>query len=123
MRVLALCTLVSVVPSLSLRGSWSSPDWTPWGRRRRRREEQAVAERSLERLAADLRRLEEDFRRTERSDSPYRGARLKAITLAYDDTLRLCCQLLEVPAPERPPWRPVVRLEVEAALAQAGLDW
>ena len=117
MRAFALCTLVAVVPSWSLRGGWSVP--RPW----RRRQEQPATEQSLERLVADLRRLEEDFRRTERSDSPYQAARLQAITLAYDDTLRLCCRLLELPAPQRPPWTPVVRLEVEAALAQAGLDW
>lgn len=119
MRVFALCTLVAVVPSWSLGGSWSLFGRWPW----RRRQEQAVAEQSLERLVADLRRLEADFRRTEGSDSPYQSARLQAITLAYDDTLRLCCRLLELPAPQRPPWSPVVRLEVEAALAQAGLDW
>jgi hypothetical protein len=119
-RVFALCTLVAVVRSWSLRGSWSGSGRWPW---RRRRQEQSAAERSLERLVADLRRLEEDFRRTESSDSPYQSARLQAITLAYDDTLRLCCQLLELPAPQRPPWSPVVRLQVEAALAQAGLDW
>jgi hypothetical protein len=120
-RVFALCTLVAVVPPLSLRRRWSASGRWPWGRRRR--PEQAPAEQSLERLVADLRRLEQDFRRTERSDSPYQAARLQALTLAYDDTLRRCCALLEVPAPDRPPWSPFVRLEVEAALAQAGLDW
>ena len=119
MRVFALCTLVVVVPPWSLRGGWSARGRWPW----RRRQEQPAAEQSLERLVADLRRLEEDFRRTERSDSPYQSARLQAITLAYDDTLRLCCRLLELPAPHRPPWSGVVRLEVEAALARAGLDW
>ena len=121
MRIFALCTLVAVVSPLSLRRGWSASGGWRWGRRRRPRE--AAADAPLERLVADLRRLEEDFRRTESSDSPYQAARLQALTLAYDDTLRRCCRLLEVPAPDRPPWSPFVRLEVEAALAQAGLDW
>ena len=53
----------------------------------------------------------------------YRAARLQAISLAYDDTLVLCCRLLDVPEPERPPWNPVTRLHIEAELARAGLDW
>jgi hypothetical protein len=85
---------------------------------------QATADRSLELLVADLRRLEREFRRTEQDgDVAYRTARLQAISLAYDDTLVLCCRLLDVPEPERPPWRPVTRLQIEAELARAGLDW
>jgi hypothetical protein len=65
-----------------------------------------------------------EFRRTEQdSDVSYRTARLQAISLAYDDTLLLCCRLLDVPEPERPPWNPVTRLQIEAELARAGLDW
>ena len=92
--------------------------------RRRRRQEEACSDRSLELLVADLRRLEREFRRTEQdSDVAYRTARLQAISLAYDDTLLLCCRLLDVPEPERPPWTPVTRLQIEAELARAGLDW
>ncbi len=95
--------------------------WWPW---RGRRQEQAAADRSLELLVADLRRLERQFRRTEQdTDVSYRTARLQAISLAYDDTLVLCCRLLDVPEPERPPWNPVTRLQIEAELARAGLDW
>lgn len=94
----------------------------PWGRRRR--QQAATADRSLELLVADLRRLEREFRRTEQDvDVAYRTARLQAVSLAYDDTLLLCCRLLDVPEPERPPWTPVTRLQVEAELARAGLDW
>ncbi len=98
------------------------PWWQgPW---RRREQEQAAADRSLELLVADLRRLEREFRRTEQdTDLSYRTARLQAISLAYDDTLVLCCRLLDVPEPERPPWNPVTRLQIEAELARAGLDW
>ena len=95
--------------------------WWQW---RRRGQEQAAADRSLELLVADLRRLEREFRRTEQdNDVSYRTARLQAISLAYDDTLVLCCRLLDVPEPERPPWNPVTRLHIEAELARAGLDW
>ena len=94
--------------------------WWPW----RRKEQVSAPDRSLELLVADLRRLEREFRRTEQdSDVSYRTARLQAISLAYDDPLLLCCRLLEVPEPERPPWTPVTRLQLEAELARAGLDW
>jgi hypothetical protein len=100
--------------------------WPWWGRQwgRRRGQDESAADRSLELLVADLRRLEREFRRTEQdSDVSYRTARLQAISLAYDDTLLLCCRLLDVPEPARPPWNPVTRLQVEAELARAGLDW
>ncbi len=88
------------------------------------RRQESAADRSLELLVADLRRLEREFRRTEQDgEVAYRTARLQAISLAYDDTLLLCCRLLDVPEPERPPWKPVTRLQVEAELARAGLDW
>ena len=88
-----------------------------------RRDEAATA-RSLELLVTDLRRLERDFRRTEQEPGvPYRLARLRAISLAYDDTLLLCCRLLDVPEPDLPPWNGLTRLQVEAELARAGLDW
>jgi hypothetical protein len=87
------------------------------------RRDATAAERSLELLVADLQRLEQEFRRTEAAMVPYRTARLQALSLAYDDTLLLCCRLLDVPEPARPPWTPVTRLQVEAELALAGLDW
>lgn len=122
MRVL-LWVVLSALSALAFRALWAALQrWTSgngW-----RRQEQAASERSLELLVADLRRLEEEFRRTEAAtDLPYRGARLQALSLAYDDTLRLCCRLLDVPEPERPPWPPVTRLQIEAELARAGLDW
>ena len=122
MRIL-LWVLLSAVPAVAFRAMWAGlQHWTTgngW-----RRPKPSAAERSLELLVADLRRLEDEFRRTESApDVPYRGARLQALSLAYDDTLRLCCRLLEVPEPERPPWPPVTRLQVEAELARAGLDW
>ena len=106
-----------VLLAVTMPAAWS---WWP----RRRKQQESAADRSLELLVADLRRLEREFRRTEQdSDVSYRTARLQAISLAYDDTLLLCCRLLDVPEPERPPWNPVTRLQIEAELARAGLDW
>ena len=117
----AVAVALAVGPMAAFGDRWRT-SWS-WLRRGRDRRESA-ADRSLELLVADLRRLEREFRRTEQdSDVAYRTARLQAISLAYDDTLLLCCRLLDVPEPERPPWKPVTRLQVEAELARAGLDW
>ena len=77
----------------------------------------------IERLVADLRRLGRDYSRIAESDLPRRQSRLQSVTLAYDDTLCACCTALEIPAPGRPPFDPVQRLEIEATLAQRGLTW
>ncbi len=77
----------------------------------------------IEQLAADLRRLGRDYSRIADSDLPRRQLRLQSVSLAYDDTLSACCTALEVPAPGRPPFDAVQRLEIEAALAQRGLTW
>lgn len=88
-----------------------------------RRRDAAPAEPSLERLVNDLRRLELEYRRVERSDLLARAARLRAVTIAYDDTLRACCRALQLPPPDQPPLSAVARLETEAALSQRGLSW
>ena len=77
----------------------------------------------IERLVADLRRLGRDYSRIAESDLPRRALRLQSVTLAYDDTLCACCTALEIPAPGRPPFDPLQRLEIEATLAQRGLTW
>ena len=77
----------------------------------------------IERLVRDLRRLERDYARIERSDLPRRVVRLQGVSLAYDDTLCACCAALEIPRPGRPPLDAVQRLEIEATLAQRGLIW
>ena len=121
----SVLVVLAVLPTAALGDRWrGSRSWS-WRRWSWRREpERTAADRSLELLVADLRRLEREFRRTEQdSDLSYRSARLQAISLAYDDTLLLCCRLLEVPEPDRPPWSPVTRLHIEAELARAGLDW
>jgi hypothetical protein len=77
----------------------------------------------IERLVSDLRRLERDYSRIERSDLPRRAVRLQGVSLAYDDALCACCTALEIPAPGRPPLDAVQRLQIEATLAQHGLVW
>ena len=77
----------------------------------------------IEQLVADLRRLGRDYSRIAESDLPRRASRLQSVTLAYDDTLCACCTALQIPAPGRPPFGPVQRLEIEASLAQRGLTW
>jgi len=77
----------------------------------------------INRLVSDLRRLECDYRRIERSHLPRRAARLESVSLAYDDTLCACCEALEVPWSGRPPLDGVHRLEIEASLAQLGVTW
>ena len=77
----------------------------------------------IERLVSDLRRLERDYCRIEHSDLPRRAARLQCVSLAYDDTLCACCEVLGIPRSGRPPLDGVHRLEVEASLAQRGVTW
>ena len=77
----------------------------------------------IERLVADLRRLGQDYSRIAESDLPRRQSRLQSVTLAYDDALCACCTALEIPAPGRPPFDAIQRLEIEATLAQRGLTW
>ncbi len=94
------------------------------GRRPRRARATPVAVgRPLERLVADLRRLEEEYSRISRSGEPHRAKRLRAVGLAYDDTLRDCCRVVGLPEPSTPPLSAVSRLQTEAALAQSGVRW
>jgi hypothetical protein len=77
----------------------------------------------IERLVHDLRRLQRDYSRIERSDLPRRAVRLQGVSLAYDDALCACCTALDIPWSGRPPLDPVQRLQIEATLAQHGLVW
>lgn len=80
--------------------------------------------RPVERVAADLARLEREYRATERADVPGRASRLRALRLAYDDTLRDGCRAVGLtPPPGRAALDAVDRLHLEAALAQRGLAW
>jgi hypothetical protein len=121
-NVLAIYGVVVVAPTL---GFWLVIRlmrwWTNWDGRRR---PIVTPDRSsLQRLVDDLRRLEREYSRVERSDLPARAARLRALNLAYDDTLRACCHELGLPEPSERPLSGVVRLQTEAELAQHGLVW
>ncbi len=90
------------------------PEWARRG--------QPHAKPDIERLRADLRRLDQEYRRTERSDQPHKAFRLRALSMAYDDVLYESCLAVDLPAPQRP-LEPITRLETEAALAKAGVRW
>ena len=97
-------------------------DWWARGGTRHRERVQPTGP-PIERLVRDLRRLERDYSRIERSDLPRRIVRLQGVSLAYDDALCACCTALEIPVPGRPPLDAVQRLQIEATLAQHGLVW
>lgn len=82
-----------------------------------------AVDRPLDRLVLDLGRLERDYRDIERSQAPARVRRLKAVELAYDDTLRACCRSVGLPEPQSPGMSALDRLHTEAALAQRGVHW
>ena len=119
---LTYLALVVAPAVLVLLGRWallrlgSGP--TRWSRRAL-----PAAGRPLERLTADLRRLEQEYRATERSDQPGKGARLHALGMAYDDVLRECCRALGLPEPRPAPLDAVSRMETELALVQRGVTW
>jgi hypothetical protein len=119
---MALAFVPGVVFAVAARAleRWSRGEG--WSRRRSRGSVEPAGP-PIEQLVADLRRLGRDYSRIAESDLPRRQSRLQSVTLAYDDTLCACCTALEIPAPGRPPFDPVQRLEVEAALAQRGLTW
>jgi hypothetical protein len=77
----------------------------------------------LSELVDTLGRLERDYAALERAQAPYGGTRMLAVAHAYDETLRRCCAVLELPLPAPPPLDGLARLEVEAALASRGLSW
>jgi hypothetical protein len=78
----------------------------------------------IDRLAADLRRLRAQLEATETSAGlPAKELRLRALRLAYLDTLAAACGRLEVsplPAGGRVPQAEIYR--VEAALRERGLE-
>ncbi len=78
---------------------------------------------SLERLVADLQRLEEQFRRIDCSNPPAKMERLQAVSLAYDDVLCECCLALGLPEPGQRPFSGVDRVQAECELARHGLTW
>ncbi|MCW2679542.1 MAG: hypothetical protein JWM62_943 [Frankiales bacterium] len=121
MRTLLVYLLLAVTPAAAFSAARAGLE--RWIRGPRTADVGVPAERSLERLVADLRRLELDHVRTARSDAPGRASRLRAIGLAYDETLHECCRAVGLTASSRPPLSAVGRLETEAALAAAGVTW
>ena len=103
-----LCLLL-VVPAagMSSGSGGARPDgrrwWQRWWGRPAKPVPPADVERSLERLVADLRRLEREYQRIESSNELGRASRLRAIGMAYDDTLRARCRAVGLEAPERSP--------------------
>lgn len=95
---------------------------TTWDFRRRPRQPRATGP-GIEVLARNLRSLQQEYQRIEGSDLPAVTARLKAVSLAYDDILLDCCLALGVEQPHQPPLDPLTRLEVESQLARQGLIW
>jgi hypothetical protein len=75
-----------------------------------------------ERYSKDLRRLAADHERVLVADVPAKAARLRALELAYDDTLVHACRALEVEAPPTP-FDAITRVQVEADLVTRGLTW
>lgn len=121
MNVLAYVAL-ALAPAAFFLGLARFLDW--WSRGGQLvRTRPVVAGPPIERLAHDLRRLERDYSRIERSNLPRRAVRLQGVSLAYDDTLCAACTALEIPWSGRPPLDAFQRLEIEATLAQRGLVW
>lgn len=86
-----------------------------------RRRAAAPADRSVD-YARELRRLGTEHARLIDLDVPGKLARLRAIDLAYDDTLRRACQALDLQVPGLP-MDPVDRLHTEAELVVHGVIW
>lgn len=78
---------------------------------------------TVERLVADLSRLERQFRQVEASDPPNKMQRMQALSLAYDDVLCECCAALGVEAPTGRPLDSVERIRTECDLVRHGLTW
>lgn len=78
---------------------------------------------SLERLVADLSRLERQFATMEASDAPNKMMRMQAVSLAYDDVLCECCAMLGLATPQGRPLASVDRMQTECELVRHGLSW
>ena len=94
--------------------------WTRSGPPRRTRAAVAPPPPPLERLVADLARLDRECRRAVEQGLP--GVRRRATALAYDEALQACCAAVGVPVPPGP-LDAVDRLRAEAELAARGITW
>jgi hypothetical protein len=96
--------------------------WTGASRAQRRREMTLREQAERERYGKDLRRLSADHDRVRSGNVPAKAARLRALELAYDDTLVCACRALELDAPPTP-FDAITRVHVEAELVAHGLTW
>jgi hypothetical protein len=121
MGTVAVYALLAVTPAAAFWGLAIGCEWlarySPAARA------PAPADRSIERLTQDLRRLGGEQRRLRHTDPPAKAARLRSLMLAYDDTLLAACLAVGLPAPGQPPLHDAVRLETELALTEQGLVW
>ncbi len=124
MTVLVVYTALVVVPATGFYIAARVMDrWSSRGPKSSTAGDEPPAAENLGRLVDDLRRLEAEYIKIERSDLPARAARLRAVALAYDDTLRACCLAIGLPEPDERPLSGLMRLQTEAELAQRGLVW
>jgi hypothetical protein len=99
--------------------------FTRWTATSRGREHSAAARREQaerDRYSKDLRRLAADHDRIMTANVPAKAARLRALELAYDDTLVHACRAMELDAPPTP-FDAITRVQVEADLVTHGLTW
>jgi hypothetical protein len=112
---------ICVLPALAFLGLERAFDWVVSHEPRRRRPPVDPAA-MLPALAADLRRLSAEHDRLVGADVPGKLARLRAVQLAYDDTLLRAGAVLAVDLPPAP-LSTTTRLQAEAELAAHGFDW
>lgn len=74
------------------------------------------------RLGQTLHRLSAEYDRILVADVPAKATRLRALQLAYDDTLRDACRTLQLPAPPSP-LDELARVQAEAELCVHGVTW
>lgn len=118
--------LVCLLPALAFWLLSRGFDWLvhyEGGPRRRARRTPAPAPQDvLNGLGADLRRLTGEHDWLLRADVPGKALRLRAVQMAYDDTLLQAAKVLQVDVPD-PPLLSTTRLQTEAELSTHGFTW
>ena len=124
MRTFVMYVLLALTPAVAfLVGQRALERFTLPSRRPTRAGPVAAVDRPLDQLVLDLGRLERHYREIECSQASARVRRLKAVELAYDDTLRACCRSVGLAEPQTAGMSAFDRLQTEAALAQRGVHW
>lgn len=96
--------------------------WSRASGRERPSSRPAGADEQRARFARDLRRLAAEHDRLTSAEVPGRATRLRAVEMAYDDTLRDACRALEIEEPPAP-WDGLTRVQAEAELVLHGVTW